>query len=208
MRTARFTAIELIRFGDDTNRAAYEARFLAGPTPTRGNSAAAKTAFAGLEDLLARVSDDTYRHALQDFFDNVTTMDGLSVYWGTSGCSFRVAIPGRNAVSLGWLFPPGQTGWLGLTDATFGWYEDVNGLALPSTAKQALIDYVDAAAKLGGTPAKPTSVTGQTFAPETFASHVNSLADILRTAANTLAESGTEVPTPKDATHGPPSAGR
>ena len=190
MKASRFTAVELIRFGDHGPHNAYEARFIAGPSPARGSSAAAKTALAGLDDFLGRVTDDRYRHALQDLFTEIATMDAVTVYWGTSGCSLRVAVPNRNPISIGWFFPPDQTGWLGLTDTTFGWYEDVNGLALSERGKAVLVSYISGVEVLpGATKARPVSIRGWSFAPDHFAANVESLIELVRVSIAALVES-------------------
>jgi hypothetical protein len=45
---------------------------------------------------------------------------GLTVFWGTTGCSLRMTIPGRNPLSAGRIFPPGPPRWMGLVDVTVG----------------------------------------------------------------------------------------
>lgn len=206
MRTSRFSAVELIRFGDHPAPGVYEARFLAGPSPTRGSSAAAKTALAGLDDFLGRVTDDRYRHALQDFFTEIAGMDAITVYWGTSGCSLRVAVPNRNAISIGWFFPPDQPGWLGLTDTTFGWYEDVNGLALTDEGKAVLNSYIATVRSFPGAgKPKPTSIQGWSFHRSSFSANVESLVGLIRTTAADLVESAQARSTARPGTPDPPA---
>jgi hypothetical protein len=128
MKAARFSAVELVRFSGE-GYGAFEARFVAGAGPTSTSAASSKASLAGIDDFVDLVTDDDYRHVLQDLFEAFAKIDDLTVFWGTTGCSLRVAIPSRSPLSVGWLFPPGPQRWMGLTDVTLGWYEDANGLA-------------------------------------------------------------------------------
>jgi hypothetical protein len=109
MKAARFSAVELIRFTGDQH-GAFEARFVAGAEPAQGAPGAGpgKTDLAGVSELLATVTDDD-RYHLQDLFDGLAEIDGLTVLWGTTGCSLRIAVPDRSPLSVGWAFPPGPT---------------------------------------------------------------------------------------------------
>jgi hypothetical protein len=185
MKGARFSAVELVRFsghGDHGDVGAFEARFVEGAAPAKGGSWTAKNALAGVSALLSSVTDDDYRHALTDLFDGLATMSGLTVFWGTSGCSLRVAVPDRSPLSVGWIFPPGPPRWMGLTDVTLGWYEDANGLVVSESGRQALLGYQ---ARLGSLPgaakAKPESVRGYTFAPQSVVADQAEIEDAVRT---------------------------
>ena len=185
---ARFSAVELVRFTSAGGLAAFEARFVEGAEPARTASAAAKAALAGADELLSNVTDDGYRHVLQDVFDDLATMPGLTVFWGTTGCSLRVAIRGRSPLSVGWVFPPGPPRWMSLTDVTLGWYEDANGLVLADTARRALNTYLATLAVLpGATPPKSTAIRGYTFAPTAVIANALPLRDALRAVVSALA---------------------
>lgn len=165
MKAARFSAVELVRFAG-VDHAAIEARFVAGIETGRGVTPSAKSALAGVDELLATITDDDYRHALSDLFDGLSSIDGLTVFWGTTGCSLRVAVPNRSPLSVGWVFPPGSLRWMGLTDVTLGWYEDANGLILSDVARAALAEYIQALSAIpGGTGPKSDHIHGYTFAP-------------------------------------------
>jgi hypothetical protein len=99
MKAARFSAVELIRFTGDQH-GAFEARFVAAAEPAKGAAGAGKTALAGVDELLATVTDDGYRHHHQDLFDGLADVDGLTVFWGTTGCSVRMAVPDRSPLSV------------------------------------------------------------------------------------------------------------
>jgi len=190
MKGARFSAVELVRFsghGDHGDVGAFEARFVEGAAPAKGGSWTAKNALAGVSALLSSVTDDDYRHALTDLFDGLATMSGLTVFWGTSGCSLRVAVPDRSPLSVGWIFPPGPPRWMGLTDVTLGWYEDANGLVLSQSGWDALQDY---ATRLGSLPGavkpKPESIRGYTFAPESVVANAAEIEDAVRAVVTEL----------------------
>ena len=55
-----------------------------------------KTALAGVDDLCATITDDDYRHHLYDLFEALASIAGLTVFWGTTGCSLRVGVPNRS----------------------------------------------------------------------------------------------------------------
>src|SRR5260221_2819474 len=61
-----------------------------------------KRAFEGPGDLLAQVPGEDYRLALRHLLHTLIWPDGSKIYWGTTGCSLRVAVPGRGLLSVGW----------------------------------------------------------------------------------------------------------
>ncbi len=183
---ARFSAVELVRFRDAGGIEAFEARYAGGADPvTRSGT---KDALAGLPALLDLVGDDDYRDGLQHFFDGLAAMPGLTVFWGTTGCSLRVAIRGHAPLSVGWVFPPGTPRWMGLTDVTLGWYEDANGLALPDEARTALEAYGSALADVGGVPAKSTAIHGRTFTQAALVPNVGPLVAAVRDVVDALTQ--------------------
>jgi hypothetical protein len=188
MKAARFSAVELVRFSGG-GYGAFEARFVAGEGPSSTSAASSKASLAGIDDFVESVADDEYRHVLQDLFEAFAKIDDLTVFWGTTGCSLRVAIPGRSPLSVGWLFPPGPQRWMGLTDVTFGWYEDANGLALPPGGPEALNSYralIETFA--GGAPPKSASIRGITFPPAAVMQHADQLVEAVREVAMALVE--------------------
>ncbi len=188
MRTARFSAVELVRFSGE-GYGAFEVRFVAGAGPSPTSAAGSKVSLAGIDDFVESVADDDYRHALQDLFEAFARTEDLTVFWGTTGCSLRVAIPARGPLSVGWLFPPGPQRWMGLTDVTFGWYEDANGLALPPGGQEALNAYLKRVEALaGGAPPKSASIRGRTFPPTAVMQHAEQMVEAVRDVARALAE--------------------
>ena len=183
MKAPRFSAVELVRFAGK-DHAAFEARFVAGAEPTKGAIRIAKTALAGVDDFLTAITDDDYRHHLQDLFDALAGMDGLTVFWGTTGCSLRVAVPNRSPLSIGWVFPPGPPRWMGLTDLTLGWYEDGSGIVVSDSGTAALDSYLQELSTLGGS-AKPraAAIRGRTFTPAAVVQHTDELEEAIRTVS-------------------------
>jgi hypothetical protein len=168
---ARFSAVELVRFAGE-DHSAFEARFVAGAQPPGNKGTATKASLAGVEDFLAAVVDDDYRHELRDLLEGLGSIEGLTIYWGTTGCSLRVPLGSRAPLSIGWLFPPGPPRWMGLKDVTLGWYEDANGLALPTAARAALDHYAAVLAELdGGQTPSSASIKGLTFPPAVVTSN-------------------------------------
>jgi hypothetical protein len=186
MKSARFSAVELLRF-EGADHAAFEARFMAGAEPVKGPTGPSKTALAGVDELLASITDDEYRHCLQDLFEALLNLDGLTVYWGTTGCSLRVAIPNRSPLSIGWIFPSGPPRWMGLTDVTLGWYEDATGIDLSGSGRAALEDYSRRLAALpGATEAKPVVIRGWAFPPAAVVSNAVHLEEAVRSVVAAL----------------------
>jgi hypothetical protein len=186
---ARFAAVELVRFAG-AEHTAFEARFVAGAQPPGSRGTAAKASLAGIEDFLAPITDDEYRHEVRDLLEGLGAIEGLTIFWGTSGCSLRVPMSNRSPLSIGWLFPPGPSRWMGLSDVTLGWYEDANGLNLSDQAQQALDAYrADLTAIGSGEQPSSASIRGLTFAPPSVIQHserlrqaVESVVDGLRAA--------------------------
>jgi hypothetical protein len=188
MKSSRFSAVELVRFtGGD--HAAFEARVVAAAELRPGVKGSAKTALAGADDLCAAITDDQYRHHLQDLFEALARIDGLTVFWGTTGCSLRVAIPGRGPLSIGWIFPPGPPRWMGLTDVTLGWYEDANGVIVSEPGRAGLDAYLQTLGVLAGaTKPRASAIRGWTFPPAAVTANSDALEEAIRTATSSLLE--------------------
>lgn len=188
MKSARFSAVELVRFSAE-GISAFEARFVAGAGPSSTSGASAKASLAGIDDFVDNITDDGYRHVLHDLLESFAKVDDLTVFWGTAGCSLRVAIPGRSPLSVGWLFPPGTQGWMGLTDVTLGWYQDANGLSLPPDARDGLETYrACVEAFTGGVKPKSASIRGRTFPPLAVMQHADQVLEAVRDVAIRLVE--------------------
>jgi hypothetical protein len=85
---------------------------------------------------------------------------------------------------------------MGLTDVTLGWYEDADGLALPSGAQDALDTYrtcVEALAE--GVPPKSASIRGRTFPPVAVMQHADQIVEAVRDVALALVEAAGSIGT-------------
>ena len=151
-----------------------------------------KSAFQGPEDFLTRIPGDDYRRVLRYIFNSLAGMDGLKIYWGTTGCSLRVAVPGRGPLSVGWIFPPETPRWMGLTDLTLGWYDDGRGVDVSDAGQAALNDYFDTLSALGGEP-RPDwgAIRGWTFQSAAVAAHAVDLVEAIHTVVSQLRGNGT-----------------
>jgi hypothetical protein len=188
MPSCRFSAVELVRFSGEGGHGAFEARFVAGAEPVK-NAGTTKAALAGVDELLSGITDDDYRHHLQDLLDALVGIEGLNVFWGTTGCSLRVALPGRGPLSIGWIFPPGPPRWMGLTDVTLGWYEDANGLALSDSSRAALEKYRSTLEQIpGGKKPAASSIQGWTFPPDAVVKNAAQLEQSARSVTLALLE--------------------
>lgn len=128
-RLSGFYAVEVVRFVGE-GLSAFEARTVRGPQPVSPSVSSANE-----DQLLDAVDDDAYREALRDLLQLARSLRAR-LEWGSAGVSIRVAVPDRSEpVTLGWLFPPGRSGWLGLTDLTLGFDRtslDENSPTLPA----------------------------------------------------------------------------
>jgi hypothetical protein len=157
------------------------------PVKGAAGAVAGKTALAGVDELLATVTDDDYRHHLQDLFDGLADVDGLTVFWGTTGCSLRIAVPDRSPLSVGWVFPPGPPRWMGLTDLTLGWYEDASGLVITPSGRAALEQYLERLGAMAGSARPKTAmIHGWTFSPAAVVANTADLQDAVRVLAAAL----------------------
>lgn len=71
-------------------------------------------------ELLDQFTDDDYRQAIGDLLEFARGQD-LPLEWGSVGVSIRIRVPDvSEPLSIGWVFPPGVSGWLGLRDVSLG----------------------------------------------------------------------------------------
>jgi hypothetical protein len=142
-----------------------------------------KNGIDGPDDFLSRIPDQKYRDALGHIFNVADSLYGLEVFWGTTGCSLRVVAPGRGLLSIGWIFPPGISSWMGLSDLTLGWDQKAQGITLSEHDLAVLKKYFEALSSFGG-DARPSSgvIRGWTFQPQATMAHAPGLAEVIRTA--------------------------
>lgn len=171
MPRAYFHAVELVRFGAPVQTAdasvvgVYETRYIVGPERHRGPVGERAKALANSAELLGQIGDDAYRGALETLIAGLEQIETLTIFYGTRGISLRAMVPGRDPVSVGWLFPPGPPRWLGLTDLTLGYY--TVGLDIAAEKYAALEAYAATVGGLpGAKPAKKPTFNASTFGPD------------------------------------------
>lgn len=181
MRSARFYAVELVRFSAE-NLSAFESRTVLKPE-SRGSGSTQRTRTNEVQ-FLERVEDDAYRETLRDLLDVCHGL-GLQFSWGTAGTSIRMtSLDPPRPLSIAWLFPPGVSGWMGLTDLTLGHSENQEDVP------RAVEDYVDRVSKLRGVEvAKPKWLNGYRLSPETTIQNHHQIVEIL---AELVSQSGEE----------------
>lgn len=195
----QFSAVELIKFTGHPEWAAFEGRVHA--TSARSRAATTKSAsLSGGEEFLERLTDDTIRMVTADLLRHVSSIPGMKIFWGVQGCSFRASVPGRSPLTIGWLFPPDQPGFMGLKSLTLGWYQDSNGLAVSGDASQALSHYAETARRLPGASApKAGPLTGATVPLASLGMQLHDVESAITQIAESLAQSSpTDVETVGD----------
>lgn len=115
-RAASFYAVELVRFtGGDFE--AFEGRSVVIPNRSRTGTPNKTT---DETELLDQFTDDEYQQAVGDLLEFARGQD-LPLEWGSVGVSIRIRVPDvSEPLSIGWVFPPGVSGWLGLRDVSLG----------------------------------------------------------------------------------------
>ena len=180
----RFYAVEVVRFrgSDGESAESFECRTLVRPTPKSG-----PTTTIDRDRLLSAVTDERYRGALGEFLGSAVSL-GLVLEWGSVGVSIRARTPWRpEPVTLGWLFPPGRSGWMGLTDLTLGY--DPATVATLSGGQDLFERYGELIGKIPGSePLKTTAVTGRKLPPACVLSENDSLAKLLTTFVEDVRE--------------------
>ena len=110
-----FYAVELVQFSGE-GISAFESRTVLKPGTPLGRTGER----INEREFLEAIHDQEYSSALQELFEACRGL-GLRFAWGSVGTSIRVLVPDKvEPVSAAWLFPPGKSGWSGLTDLTLG----------------------------------------------------------------------------------------
>lgn len=148
--TGSFHAVELVKFADQTkSTVAYEGRAVTSPTKHSGQRRRSSSAGNGSpEAVLAAVDDVGYRGALEELLEYCQGLQ-LSFEPGAVGFSIRVAVPDRSEpVSLGWLFPPGTSGFMGMAGLNLGFDSNTVGKL---SVTQHFTAYVEQLQQIAGT---------------------------------------------------------
>jgi hypothetical protein len=185
MRDARFYAVELVRFSAE-RLSAFESRTVLKPErrSSSTSSSGPKTSI-NESQFLKQIADDKYRETLQYLLEVCRGLD-LRFSWGTAGTSIRLPMPvGSQFRSVGWVFPPGVSGWMGLTDLTLGF--DAGYETIPP----ALENYVAEVSRLQGAEiARPTWLRGYRLDPETTVHNRHEIAGLLAELVSQFGEEG------------------
>ncbi|HEU5328726.1 MAG TPA: hypothetical protein VFU78_11585 [Thermomicrobiales bacterium] len=185
MNAARFYAVELVYFAAD-GLTAFESRTVLQPTEL--TKAAKQPATLNQAQFLEQFTPDTYRHVAQDLLTFCTGL-GLTLE-GTSNRSIRVLTPDRSKLlSIGWLVPPGISGWYGVMDLTLG-YDPASAAMTPSVSS-ALDAYLASVAALpGAQPAKTGKLRAYRLPPQSVTVQLPQIQEILARLVNQVGELG------------------
>ena len=148
----RLFGVELIKFQGEA-RTAFEARTVLKPSV---KTIKPPRAVANEGSFLGKLEDAAYRSALKGLFDLFRELE-LRFEWGSMGTSVRAVMTGSPVpLTLGWFFPPGQAGWMGMTDVTLGYTTDSQ--AVTGGVKEVLERYVSKLGQLSGAQLERVSV--------------------------------------------------
>jgi len=168
----RFYGVEVVRFkGADSE--AFECRTIT--KPSRVGSPAPRDKI-NLDRLLESIVDEDHSDLIKTFIDRCIGR-GLRLEWGSSGVSFRFKTTHRDEpVTLAWLFPPGVSGWMGLTNLSLGY--DPGTLKLVPGLQSAFDRYVERVQKIPGAKrATSKSLEVWTFKSDTLATSITEIFD-------------------------------
>jgi hypothetical protein len=173
LSSSRMYGVELVRFVG-SGLSAFESRTVLKPEIKVQSS----ITLTNRSRFLDQIADDDYRSALEDFLDQ-----GVSIRCPNS---YR-----REPLAVAWLFPPGVSGWYGLTDVTAGYHassaEQLKG------ADAVLNQYsIGLAAVPGGTQVAVGKVKAVRLSADRFVAVRSQLEDLLESVFIRLNE-GTPV---------------
>jgi len=171
----RAYAVELVRFDGD-GISAFETRTIVRPIPRTTSPAE----YLDEGKFYERVTDGPYKEFLRELFEVCRGL-GYRFEWGTSGVSVRLPTPDRpEPLTVLWVFQPGRSGWMGLTDLNFG-YDAWSADRAPSV-RPALEQYLGAVRQLEGSDsvkAKNLRDTVATLTPACAIQHSAAIREIL-----------------------------
>ncbi len=174
-RSAQLYGVEVVRFSG-VSQDAFEARTVAKPDPITKNGSRSyidELAFMG------KLSDPEYQSAIRYLIDTAKELD-LRFDWGTKGVSIRVILPNQSVpVTIAWLFPPGDAGWMSFTHLTLGY--DPRSAAIGQSTKAALEQYLALARAIpGGRQETRGGVVGYRLEPSLVTAHRERIADLFK----------------------------
>jgi hypothetical protein len=180
---ARFYAVELVYFAA-AGLTAFESRTVI--QPAEQIKAVKQPVTLNQAQFLDQFTPDAFRHVVQDLLTFCTGL-GLTLE-GTSNRSIRVRTPDRSKLlSIGWLVPPGLSGWYGVVDLTLG-YDPASADKTPSV-KPALDAYLASIAALPGVqPAKSEKLHVYCLVPQVITANLPQIQEILAQLVNQIGE--------------------
>ena len=184
MQDAQFYAVELVRFTGGSI-SAFEARTVLKPQrPIRE-----RTGTIGRERFLEAFANEDYRNAVRDFLE---AAEGLNIRleWGSQGMSIRIPVPNKaDGLSIGWLFPPGSWGWMGVNDVTLG-FDRKSAMKYAEEILAHLSSYSNEISRIP--EAKKVSAANLEafqFTSETFVKHRDDMVAAIRTLVEKITKS-------------------
>ena len=188
MSGPRAYAVELVRFQGD-GVAAFESRTVLKPGRHVGPGTSSPTIDEG--KFFEAVTDETYRTLLREFFETCRGL-GFRFEWGVVGVSVRVATPDRpEPLTIAWIYPPGRSGWMGLTDLNLGW-DSWSANQNPSI-QPVLDEYLQSVRGLSGAQsAKAKNLKGTVYhlSPDSASRNFNALKEILAALVSGIGAQG------------------
>ena len=142
--TSDFFCVELVPFSGH-HLSAFESRTIVKPYQQTGRS---RSSTIDESRFLDQVIDERYQESLKQLLDLCHGL-GLKTPWGSVGTSIRIPIPDTSdLLSIGWVFPPGEVGWLGLRDVTLG--VDIKSASKIPSVNASINSYMSALENLDG----------------------------------------------------------
>jgi hypothetical protein len=177
--------VEIIKFQGEA-KTAFEARTVLKPSVKAIRPLQPR---ANESSFLGKIEDAAYSSALKNLFDLFREL-GFRFVWGAVGGSVRAIIEGSPVpLTLGWFFPPGRTGWMGMTDLTLGYSTDSQ--ALTDGVKEVLGRYVSSLGQLiGGQPESRGNSNAYRFDPDITTELHFEIEDIFRRLVKELHSNG------------------
>jgi hypothetical protein len=127
---------------------------------------------------LEGIDDGRYRQVLRELLDVCRGLD-LRFAWGTTGTSIRLpTADGPLPLTVGWLFPSGGRGWMGLSDLNLGF--DTTSAAKSPRVDTALEAYLaQVAAVPGAEPINVKNLRAFHFGPQAVVEGQQQIAEVL-----------------------------
>jgi hypothetical protein len=172
---ARIYAVELVRFAAE-DLSAFETRMVLKPEVRRLE--AKRKASTSEAQFLEQIDGDAYHRMLRNLLEVCRGL-GLRIGRGKRGLTIRLATPDRaEPVSIAWIFPPGVSGWMGLTDLTMGF--DIGSAEETPSISSALESYAGEISKLPGVePARRDWLRGCHLSPELAVRYQSEITNVL-----------------------------